>query len=167
MAEQVTQELVRKMFEYRDGKLFRKITRSQRNKVGDEAGTLEKSGYKRFSIDGKHYRVHRIVWLYHYGEFPDGQIDHINHDRTDNRIENLEMKSNLANARNQRVRKNNTSGALGVTWFKRDKKWRAAIQVLSKNIHLGYFDTIEEAISMRLTANDHYGFHPNHGGGVG
>jgi len=167
MAEQVTQELVRKMFEYRDGKLFRRITRSQRNKVGDEAGTLEKSGYKRFSIDGKHYRVHRIVWLYHYGEFPDGQIDHINHDRTDNRIENLEMKSNLANARNQRVRKNNTSGALGVTWFKRDKKWRAAIQVLSKNIHLGYFDTIEEAISMRLTANDHYGFHPNHGGGVG
>ena len=167
MAEQVTQELVRKMFEYRDGKLFRRITRSQRNKVGDEAGTLEKSGYKRFSIDGKHYRVHRIVWLYHYGEFPDGQIDHINHDRTDNRIENLEMKSNLANARNQRVRKNNTSGALGVTWFKRDKKWRAAIQVLSKNIHLGYFETIEEAISMRLTANDHYGFHPNHGGGVG
>ena len=167
MAEQVTQELVRKMFEYRDGKLVRRITRSQRNKVGDEAGTLEKSGYKRFSIDGKHYRVHRIVWLYHYGEFPDGQIDHINHDRTDNRIENLEMKSNLANARNQRVRKNNTSGALGVTWFKRDKKWRAAIQVLSKNIHLGYFDTIEEAISMRLTANDHYGFHPNHGGGVG
>ena len=107
--------------------------------------------------------AHRIAWFMHYGEWPKDQIDHINGDATDNRIENLRDVSNQENQRNKSRQSRNTSGVTGVHWHKRDKKWIARIKVDKKDLYIGMFDTFEEAVAARKEAEIKYGFHENHG----
>jgi hypothetical protein len=114
------------------------------NKSKKQAGTLTYSGYKRIIIKNKSYYAHRLVWLYVNGYMPD-YVDHINMNRSDNRLCNLRKATNAENQCNKKITKNNTSGVKGVSWFARDNNWRARIQFDGKHIHLGYFNTIEEA----------------------
>lgn len=81
----------------------------------------------------------------------------------DNRLENLRDVSNRENARNQKISKNNTSGTLGVYFYKRDQNYQASIKINGKIKHLGYFKNKEEAIAARAAANIKYNFHENHG----
>jgi hypothetical protein len=101
------------------------------------------------------------------GEFPKNQIDHINHIRHDNRLENLKEATNQSNHLNRPKQKNNSSGCVGVSLVKRTGKWRAYLTILGKTIHIGYFNTFEDAKLARLDANRFYGFHENHGVGIG
>jgi hypothetical protein len=117
----------------------------------------------RIGVLGKNYLAHRLAWLYMTGSFPTKQIDHINHDATDNRWSNLQEVTNLQNGRNQSLHSTNTSGHMGVSWNKNKKKWQSIIKVLGKQIWLGYFNTIEEAIQVRKEAEQQYGFHTNMG----
>lgn len=97
------------------------------------------------------------------GETPDGmQIDHINHDRSDNRIQNLRMVTKISNGRNLTKKINNTSGVTGVSWYKSRGKWRVQIMVDRKSMHIGYFSDFESAVAARISANERYGFHKNH-----
>lgn len=114
-------------------------------------------------IFGKLYYVHRLVWLYVYGEFPAEGIDHIDGDATNNRIDNLREASQLVNGKNLGVKSNNTSGIPGVSWMKSLGKWRAFINVNYRQINLGLHDDIESAAQARLAAEKKYGFHENHG----
>jgi|TARA_R100000482_G_scaffold123244_1_gene72782 hypothetical protein len=109
------------------------------------------------------YYAHRIIWLHYYGCWPKDQIDHINHDATDNRIINLREVSGFENQKNRTLQKNSTTGYTGVTWHKTNKKYTARIKVNNKDIHLGSYDNLEEAIKARELANINYNFHPNHG----
>ena len=103
--------------------------------------------------------IHRLVWLFHYGRLPVGQIDHINGIRSDNGIENLREVSVAENAKNQATPKNNTSGVAGVC---RDGRgWRAQIGRGEK--YLGYFPTFEAAVAARREAERRLGYHENHG----
>ena len=132
--------------------------------AGAVAGTIHyKQGYIRIKIDGGMYSAHRLAWLYVYGEMPEHEIDHINHDRQDNRIENLRSVTRHQNARNRALRADNTSGVVGVNWFKRNKKWGARIFKNGKFVFLGLFDRFEDAAEARKNASLKYGFHPNHG----
>lgn len=131
--------------------------------AGRECSSVDAHGYIQINILGKVHKAHRLAWLYMAGEHPAGQIDHINHDRKDNRFVNLRVVTNMDNNKNKPIQKNNTSGFVGVTLFKRINKWRAYIVVLDKQIHLGYFEKIEDAIKARIEANIKYGFHENHG----
>ena len=88
---------------------------------GDIIGTPDGLGYLRSSIDGKKYKLHRLAWLYVYGYFPENFIDHINRNRSDNRIENLREVSRQCNVRNCGNLKTNTSGIKGVGWLKRQR----------------------------------------------
>jgi hypothetical protein len=108
------------------------------------AGTLMYLGYIKIEINKKAYLAHRLVWLYVYGYFPK-YVDHVNLIKNDNRLINLREATQSENNCNRKITKNNTSGIKGVSWFKRDKNWRARIQFNGKNIHLGYFKNIEEA----------------------
>ena len=72
--------------------------------LGKIAGTKNKSGYVAIGIDGKLYRAGRLAWLYFYGSWPTNTIDHINHDRTDNRICNLRDITNAENVRHRRIK---------------------------------------------------------------
>ena len=91
------------------------------------------------------------------------QVDHIDHDRLNNRIENLRLVTNSINGKNTKMHKNNTTGVTGVTFDKNRNKYKAQIVVNHKLDNLGRFNTFEEAVQARLQAEIKYGFHRNHG----
>jgi len=135
----------------------------RRVKSGDYAGGLGENGYVQIGIDGFTYRGHQLAWLYHYGEFPKLCVDHINHDRSDNRIDNLRCVSAAENGKNRGRQSNNKSGHVGVHWDKSRGKWLASIKIHRRCINLGRFKDIRHAISARKQAEMEYGFHSYHG----
>jgi hypothetical protein len=136
-----------------------------RQKEGARAGTSGVAGYKQVTFNNMSYLAHRLAWAMHYGKWPVGQIDHINHDRGDNRITNLRVVDNLENHRNLPLRANNRTGHAGVTFCKFTGRYMASITIGGRKIFLGRFDTIPEAAEARREANVKYGFHENHGHG--
>ena len=120
-------------------------------------------GYPTVNIRGKCYRLHRLAFLWMNGRWPDGDVDHINHDREDNRWSNLREVSRRENCRNRSADGRSTSGLTGVSWFKRDKKWRAQLSRGGKNTHIGYYDTPEDAHAAYRAACANAGYHANHG----
>ncbi len=162
----MTQEYLKSLLDYNPetGKLTWRVSKSKRVKSGSEAGRLDSDGkYRRIGIDGKTYPAHRLAWLWYYGTLPEDQIDHINHNPDDNRIENLREVSNQENHKNLSRPRNNTSGHVGVHWCKKAKKWCASIQPNGKKIYLGYFKEKEDAVKAREEAEVKYKFHQNHG----
>lgn len=119
--------------------------------------------YIRIGLLDTSFSAHRLAWLYVYGEFPDGQIDHIDGDGLNNKICNLRVVTHIENSRNKRLCKNNTSGHYGVYWDGRRNKWRARIKTEMKLISLGSFSNKEDAIYARKNAEKNFNFHKNHG----
>ena len=118
-------------------------------RVGDLAGNLSTTGYARIGLDGISYQAHRLVYLYIYGYLPDDDIDHINGIRNDNRLCNLRLATRGQNNQNRKfANKNNKTGHKGI-WRHQSGKYRVSIGVNNKNIHLGYHNTLEEAIEAR------------------
>ncbi len=112
---------------------------------GKVAGTQNKNGYLYLKVAGKSRRAHRIAWALHYGEFPNGLIDHANGIRSDNRIENLRMADATQNRANSAIRADSTSGIKGVSWNKKASLWRAQIGKDRKRYFLGEFSDINDA----------------------
>jgi hypothetical protein len=160
----ITQSELKELVRYnKDTGEFVYIKPRKRIKVGDTAGRNHSKGYWVIGINGRQYLAHRLAWLYITGEWPSDQVDHINHDRSDNRWGNLREATNKINHQNRPMQKNNKSGFTGVFWEKAINKWRSQIKVGGKKIHLGVFDNLSDAISTRQEANNRYGFHVNHG----
>ncbi|WAX10807.1 hypothetical protein BV739P1_00008 [Phocaeicola phage BV739P1] len=166
----LTYETAMEFFRYEpsSGKLFWKKKTAQRIKVGDEAGTFCKStGYRMVFINQKGYLVHRIAILLTTGACdPSKEVDHIDHNRVNNRLNNLRIVDRINNMRNIGLGKTNKTGVIGVSLkYTRvgELRYSANIMVNRKSINLGIFDNIEEAAAAREDANIKYGFHPNHG----
>ena len=157
----ITAETLRKFvtYDYETGVM----TFVSGRRAGKPLTTLSSTGYYRAQISGYQCFVHRLVWLYHHGDWPNNQIDHINGDRRDNRIENLRDVTHNDNHRNMCRRRNSKSKHAGVLWRARDKRWQASIGENGRHRYLGYFKTEEEAIAARKAAEARLGFHPNHG----
>ena len=157
------QSLVKKFFNYDPltGELTRRLPTSN-NYVGEVVGTLKGKGYLSVGFGNKHYLVHRLIWLYMTGHLPD-QVDHINHNGLDNRWCNLREVNNADNMKNASISRNSTTKINGVSFMKSHNKYRAQITVNRKQIHLGVFEDINDAIKARKAAEVQYGFHPNHG----
>lgn len=126
--------------------------RPSRFKPGSIAGGLAAKGHIAIKIDGQSYKAHRLAWLYMTGEWPHQQIDHRNRIPADNRFKNLRECTNPVNCQNQGIRKNNASGFAGVHRF--HKKWAASISINMTRIHLGSFDTPEEAAAAYMQAKN-------------
>jgi len=107
------------------------------------------TGYRRITIDQKHYYAHRLAWFYMTGAWPKHMIDHVDHDRANNRWGNLREADPNQNIHNSRRSSKNTSGAKGVHFHRQTGKWRARIAAYGKTIHVGLYDTVEEASRAR------------------
>jgi hypothetical protein len=125
-----------------------------------------RGGYKQICINNRLYGAHRVVWVFHYGEWPADQIDHIDGNRGNNDLANLRVVTNAENCRNQRRRSTNVSGHTGIHWNKECRKWHVQLLVGGVKRYFGLFDNIEDAVAARAKANAEYGFHPNHGNTV-
>jgi len=129
----------------------------------EAGGRTSSNGYLNIKFNGKMYLAHRIAWFIVNGEFPDGQIDHIDHDKHNNRMSNLRDVDASDNLKNKGKYKCNTSKTTGVYWYKDRSSWSAKIRINSKLINLGFFDEYHEAVNARKNAEVLYGFHENHG----
>jgi|KBSSwiStaDraftv2_1062776.scaffolds.fasta_scaffold633658_2 hypothetical protein len=113
--------------------------------VGKQAGCVNDKNYRVIMIDSKEYAAHRLAWLYVYGDWPANQIDHINRNRTDNRIVNLREATGPQNCANAKAR-SSRSGLKGAHWNKRyGGKWSATIHRNGRAQWLGYFSTAKKA----------------------
>lgn len=147
----LTQEQVRALFTYKDdGSLIWKNGNAG-HKAGSIAGCVNK-GYVRIRIGKVGYLAHRIVWLYHHGYMPESDVDHIDRNPLNNRIDNLREVSDQCNIRNQKKRTDNTSGVTGVFWDKSKRKWGAKIVVSQKLVSVSTNCSFEEAVFHRLAA---------------
>ncbi len=123
-------------------------------KAGSVADTRNDRGYLVVHALGRRTKVHRLAWLLHYGDWPQGEIDHINRDKADNRITNLRVVSRAENCRNRGLRRDNISGVTGVTWRPDLKRWRATISAGGRIKHIGHFDTVEAASAALIAAKE-------------
>jgi hypothetical protein len=152
----LTQEYLKSILSYdpETGVFVRKIKTTNSVKIGDMAGYITPYGYISISINRKRQQAHRLAWFYIYGEFPKYDIDHINGIRHDNRIENLRLATRSENMQNLKKAKsdNKSTGLLGTFLDKRDGRIYARIKINKNLIHLGCFETKEEAHEAYLTA---------------
>lgn len=153
-------ETVRRLFLYDPASGV--LTFATGTRKGRQAGSRHHGGYRRVHLADREYFAHRLIWLYVHGEWPE-VIDHINHDKADNRIENLRSVTRLENQKNRKISVNNTSGVNGVYWNKPRKRWVAHIKVCGVNKPIGLFHSKDAAIAARASAEVAHGFHPNHG----
>lgn len=156
----ITADRARQVLSYdpETGILVRKSSRQRPDCVGYPIGYKMKIGYLAASIEGKIYYLHRLAWFLHYGEWPSGEVDHINGIKDDNRIANLRIATRSLNGANRPKQKNNTSRCKGVYWHKKAQKWMVSIQVDGKQIYRGLFEDWELArIEATQAAIEHFG----------
>lgn len=149
----LTAERVRELLNYSHdtGAITWRVDKGPK-RAGCEAGFINGPGYLLIRIGGNLCLGHRIAWLHVHGDWPDGDLDHINQIKTDNRIANLRVATRSQNEQNKSLRADNTSGYRGVCWSKKECRWKARIQLDGKRQSLGLFDTPEAAYAVYLEA---------------
>ena len=154
----VTQDRLKELVHYDPASgIFTRIKDAGPNaKAGAVVGCKNSKGYLQVVIDGKHYKLHRLAFLYIAGSFPENEVDHINRDRCDNRWSNLRAATKSQNLRNVGPHKTNKSGYKGVCWRKDMSKWTAQIRADGKVRHLGFFDDPKEAHAAYARAAEQY-----------
>lgn len=149
----LTKEYLNELFEYRDGKLYWKIS-TGRVKAGCEIITNNGKGYLIVGIRGHRYYVHRIIFYMHHGYLA-VNIDHANTNSMDNSLENLRaatISQNIMNSKNH----GSSSGFKSVCWDKSRNKWLAHISVAGKFLNLGRFDNVDDAVKAATSAREKY-----------
>lgn len=142
----LTQKYLKSVLNYNpDTGIFIWLKTRHHHRVGCVAGGLAPKGYIRINLLHKLHLAHRLAFLYITGDWPNGDVDHINRNPSDNKWCNLRECSTSANCSNVEKPKNNTSGYKGVHWHSINKKWYAAICINRRQIHLGTFPTKEDA----------------------
>lgn len=160
-----------KLFQYNPdtGLLARRVTVSHNAKSGGVVGykSSRRGGMPhcmQVRINGKLYKVHRVIWLLQTGKWPDGHIDHVDGDPFNNKWTNLRLATNSQNLQNRKAQRNSSTGISGVAPF--GEKFRAFVTVDGKHKHLGLFSSLEDAANARkLAAKEHYGIYARPAGG--
>ena len=129
---------------------------------GREAlSAINGTGYRTGAILKVSVKAHRVAWAIMTGEWPTEEIDHIDHDRANNRWKNLRPVSYSSNRKNMKLYATNRSGVPGAIW--RRERWEVTISVLGRRIYIGRFRSLAEALEARTQAQIRHGFHENHG----
>lgn len=129
-----------------------RVFMGSRAPAGAATGYADNLGYVQIRVDRRLYKAHRLAWLYVYGEWPDGEVDHINGVTGDNRISNLRVATRSQNIANTKVWCTSKSGVKGVYWCTQQQKWRARLTVNRQRIHIGFFENIADAKAAYETA---------------
>ena len=146
--------LLKEHFDYRDGHLFWIKPTNNRVKAGHQFGSYDNYGYRVGGFNGKVYKEHRLIWLYHYKTWPKECIDHINGNPGDNRIENLEWCNHSLNnihALDNKLR--NTAGKLNRSDIKKIKELK---NTGITNLEISYKTKFSEAIIQGVTSGTTY-----------
>ena len=125
--------------------IFTRKNSTQKRLNGTTAGSKNKEGYIMINVCGRTYPAHRLAWMYMYGSFPNVLIDHRDCNPSNNSIDNLRLATESQNRVNSRVRSNNTTGFKGVSKQNGRDKYQAYIYANGSRVHIGMFDTAEEA----------------------
>ena len=144
----ITQQELKRLLHYdpKTGVFTWKLKKGSRGVAGKIAGYIKATGYVSIKIDGRAYLAHRLAWLYVYGYLP-REVDHISRIESQNMICNLREATHAENSRNSRISRNNTSGYVGV--IKSGNRYMAKIKHNYESIHIGVYDTLEEAVEAR------------------
>lgn len=155
-------EIAKSLFEYQDGFLvWKKSTGTI--KAGKKVESVSNRGYVVVQISGKRYLAHRVIWMLLNCRMP-AMIDHIDGNKQNNLIDNLREVDNTLNHWNERKRSTNNSGYKGVWWHKQSKRWEAACRVNGKQITIGRFERIEDAVeAVKKFREQQHGEYANHG----
>ena len=149
----LTHERLLQVFDYNpDTGVFKRKLKQTGVSQGAVSGSRNNEGYLVTSVDSKIYKCHRLAWFYMVGKWPEGQIDHINGQKDDNRFQNLRDVSKVQNTQNQRraQRSNKSTGVLGT--YKVGSKFAARVSHNNKKVYLGLYATIEEAQAAYVAA---------------
>jgi hypothetical protein len=157
----LTPKILRETLDYDavTGNLTYRALGPLKRRAGRIAGSIDQQGYRRIFIAGKLRAAHRLVWLHAYGDWPRGDIDHIDGDRHNNRLCNLRDVSRAVNIQNQwRAKATNRTGFLGCSLHEKSGKFRASIRINGRLKHLGIFESAESAHEAYRAAKRE--FHP-------
>lgn len=155
-------EYLHSVFEIKDGRLYNKVQRNSRVKIGKLSGSYS-GRYALVTLQGIPWQVSRVLFYMVHGYMPI-HVDHIDGDTKNNHIDNLRAATPRQNQANQKMTKANTSGVKGVSWASNYKKWYACIRYNGKNKNLGYFDSIDDAKEfIELAREMVHGAFANHG----
>jgi len=159
----IDQKTALALFEYRDGALYWRVKPCRRDPAGLKAGFFDASrGYTAISYNRKRYYIHRLIFLMFNGYMP-AEVDHIDGDKANNRIENLRGCTHAQNGRNRPRQANNKSGVKNVGWSDQRKKWVVYMKVDGKNTNFGGFDDLELAAFVASELRDkHHGEFARH-----
>jgi hypothetical protein len=145
----LTQDLLKELFDYKDGELYWKLKPAIRVSIGDIAGSLSSNGYKQVYVNSKPYLNHRIIFAMHNGFFPK-QIDHIDGNPLNNKIENLREVTNTQNAYNKKCI--NKYGIKGISLHKKTGKYHVRLTTNGKQMSFGLYEKIEDAKNAAIKA---------------
>jgi hypothetical protein len=161
MGDIMTQEEIKNVLRYDPltGVFYWRKTINSRNKIDTVAGTIKPSGYIHIWFNKKAHMAHRLAWLYVYGGEIPNYIDHINRNCTDNSIINLRLATNSQNQQNTKGNSRNKSGYTGIRKVNRKSPWKVQITIENKQIHVGSFLYLKDAIEARLDAEHKYFTH--------
>lgn len=149
MNSETVEGLIDRLLEYREGHLYwKKNTRRGHKSSGGQAGYKTKQGYRMICLNYKDYCEHNLVWFIHKREWPETysrEVDHINRDKSDNRIENLRLATRSQNNANMKIRIDNSTGVRGVYLDRARNKFCVQITQNGRTQSLGRFNSLEDA----------------------
>lgn len=161
----ITADYLRKVLTYsKETGVFRwKEKTSLRIVIGEVAGSVNREGYRKIQLRGNKYSASRLAYLHMTGNWPSGEVDHINHDKDDNRWSNLRDIPSHLNKLNKPLYAKNKTGVPGVIKERTCNRWKVTIKHDGNAVYIGLFETFFDAVAARKSAENLYGFHVNHG----
>ncbi len=158
--ERPSREQIEELYEYNPTTgifLWKVDNPSKLARKGMRAGKVDPDGYRSLSFRGNRQQASWVAWFLHTGKWPEEEMDHINHNRDDDRIYNLREANRSQNCGHKRFLRGNKLGYRGIK-IQTSGRFHAAICVEYKEYALGTYDTaIEAALAYDNAAKEHFG----------